>query len=336
VETSDLFVIALVVLIPAVILWGLFLSRTRTARSPGAALGIPMAMRPGQPDETLEGKRLERVMMGGFIFAAASALFIVAYWLPEAQRQESFKERFDEESIERGELIYSAPPVLEEDTDALAFKQQERRIALGQACISCHAAEGAGGPVLNGLVDPATGQRVEYMAPPLNNVFTRWDEEVVKFTIERGRPGTPMPAWGIEFGGSMTDQMINDVMNWLKTLPENQQGPPELPDGCDDPDPTGGANTLSCGKAIFEARCALCHGPEGQGKDTDTYYPGMALWQGKVKHLDLGQHKTTVINGRRFAFMPAFGEAPAQGITIPPFPLSDSQINAVVEYERSL
>jgi mono/diheme cytochrome c family protein len=336
VETSDLFVIALVVLIPAVILWGLFLSRTRTARSPGAALGIPMAMRPGQPDETLEGKRLERVMMGGFIFAAASALFIVAYWLPEAQRQESFKERFDEESIERGELIYSAPPVLEEDTDALAFKQQERRIALGQACISCHAAEGAGGPVLNGFVDPATGQRVEYMAPPLNNVFTRWDEEVVKFTIERGRPGTPMPAWGIEFGGSMTDQMINDVMNWLKTLPENQQGPPELPDGCDDPDPTGGANTLSCGKAIFEARCALCHGPEGQGKDTDTYYPGMALWQGKVKHLDLGQHKTTVINGRRFAFMPAFGEAPAQGITIPPFPLSGSQINAVVEYERSL
>jgi mono/diheme cytochrome c family protein len=336
VETSDLFVIALVVLIPAVILWGLFLSRTRTARSPGAALGIPMAMRPGQPDETLEGKRLERVMMGGFIFAAASALFIVAYWLPEAQRQESFKERFDEESIERGELIYSAPPVLEEDTDALAFKQQERRIALGQACISCHAAEGAGGPVLNGFVDPATGQRVEYMAPPLNNVFTRWDEEVVKFTIERGRPGTPMPAWGIEFGGSMTDQMINDVMNWLKTLPENNQGPPELPDGCDDPDPTGGANTLSCGKAIFEARCALCHGPEGQGKDTDTYYPGMALWQGKVKHLDLGQHKTTVINGRRFAFMPAFGEAPAQGITIPPFPLSDSQINAVVEYERSL
>jgi mono/diheme cytochrome c family protein len=336
VETSDLFVIALVVLIPAAILWGLFLSRTRTARSPGAALGIPMAMRPGQPDETLEGKRLERVMMGGFIFAAASALFIVAYWLPEAQRQESFKERFDEESIERGELIYSAPPVLEEDTDALAFKQQERRIALGQACISCHAAEGAGGPVLNGFVDPATGKRVEYMAPPLNNVFTRWDEEVVKFTIERGRPGTPMPAWGIEFGGSMTDQMINDVMNWLKTLPENNQGPPELPDGCDDPDPTGGANTLSCGKAIFEARCALCHGPEGQGKDTDTYYPGMALWQGKVKHLNLGQHKTTVINGRRFAFMPAFGEAPAQGITIPPFPLSDSQINAVVEYERSL
>jgi mono/diheme cytochrome c family protein len=335
-ETSDLFLIALVVLIPAALLWGLFLSRTRTARRPGAALGIPMAMRPGQSDEVLEGRRLERVMVGGFIFAAASALFIVAYWLPEAQRQEAFQERFDEESVERGELIFSAPPELEEDADASVFKEEERKIALGQACINCHGAEGAGGRVPNGYVDPVTGQRVQYVAPPLNNVFTRWDDEVVQFTIERGRPGTPMPAWGVAYGGSMTDQMVNDVMTWLRSLPGNQEAPGSLPEGCDDPDPTGGENTLSCGKAIFEARCAVCHGPEGQGKDEDIYYQGMALWEGKVKHLDLGQHKFTVINGRRFAFMPAFGEAPAQGIPVPPYPLTDNQINAVVEYERSL
>jgi mono/diheme cytochrome c family protein len=336
VETSDIVVIALVVLIPAVILWGLFLSRTRTARRPGSALGIPMAMRPGAADEILEGKRLERVMVGGFIFAAASALFIVAYWLPEAQRQEAFQERFDEESVERGKLIFEAPPPLEEDADPAAFKEEERRIALGQACINCHGAEGAGGLVPNGWVDPVTGERVQYRAPPLNNVFTRWDDEVVQFTIERGRPGTPMPAWGVEYGGSMTDQMVNDVMTWLRSLPENQEPPGDLPEGCDDPDPTGGANTLSCGKAIFEARCAVCHGPKAEGKDTDTYYQGMALWRGKVKHLDIGQHKFTVINGRRFAFMPPFGEAPAQGIPIPPYPLNENQINAVVEYERSL
>ena len=335
-ETSDIVVIALVILIPAAILWGLFLSRSRTARRPSSALGIPMAMRPGQPDENLEGKRLERVMVGGFIFAAASALFIVAYWLPEAQRQEAFQERFDEESVARGKLIYSAAPPLEEDISAAKFKEEERAIALGQSCVSCHAAEGAGGPVLNGFIDPVTGKRVEYIAPPLNNVFTRWDDEVVKFTIERGRPGTPMPAWGVLYGGSMTDQMINDVMNWIRTLPGNQEAPGGIPADCEDPDPTGGENTLSCGKAIFEARCAVCHGPKGEGKDTDTYHQGMALWKGKVHHLDIGQHKFTVINGRRFAFMPAFGEAPEQGIPVPPYPLTDSQINAVVEYERSL
>jgi mono/diheme cytochrome c family protein len=336
VETSDIVLIALVVLIPAVILWGLFINRTRTARRPSTALGIPAAMRPGQADETLEGKRLERVMIGGFIFAAASALFIVAYWLPETQRQESFQERFDEESVERGKLIFQAAPPLEEDADAAAFKEEERAIALGQACINCHGAEGAGGRVPNGFVDPVSGQRVQYNAPPLNNVFTRWDDEVVQFTIERGRPGTPMPAWGVAYGGSMTSQMVQDVMNWIRSLPGNQEAPGDLPEGCDDPDPTGGENTLSCGKAIFEARCAVCHGPEGQGKDSDPYYQGMALWQGKVQHLSIGQHKTTVINGRRFAFMPAFGETPAQGIPIPPYPLTENQINAVVEYERSL
>jgi len=335
VETSDIVVIALVVVIPAALLWGLFISRTRP-KKPGAALGIPMAMRPGEPDETLEGKRLDLILTAGVLFSVASAAFIVVYWLPEAERQEAFQERFDEESVERGELIFAAPPPLEEDAGALEFKQEERKIALGQACINCHGGGAAGGEVPNGFVDPVTGQRVAYKAPPLNNVFTRWDEEVVRFTIQRGRPGTPMPAWGIEFGGSMTDQMIEDVMNWLKSLPENQQPPGELPEGCDDPDPTGGANTLSCGKAIFEARCAVCHGPKGQGKDTETYYQGMALWQGKVQHLTIGQHKFTVINGRRFAFMPPFGEAPAQGIPIPPYPLTDSQINAVIEYERSL
>jgi mono/diheme cytochrome c family protein len=330
VEQGDIILIALIVLIPAALLWGLFLSRTR-APKPGAALGIPLAMRPGQPDESLEGKRLDRILAGGVVFSIASAAFIVAYWLPEAQRQESFIDRFDEESVERGELIFSAPPVLDDDVGALEFKAEERKISLGQACVMCHGGGAAGGEV-DPWVDPVTGDEVVYKAPPLNNVFTRWDEEVVRFTIERGRPGTPMPAWGVQFGGSMTDQMITDVMNWLKSL-EGNQAPPELPEGCDDP---GVTNAESCGKAIFEARCAICHGPEGQGKDTEIYYPGLALWEGKVLHLSEDQHKTTIINGRRFAFMPAFGEAPAQGIVLPPFPLIESQINAVLEYERGL
>jgi hypothetical protein len=45
---------------------------------------------------------------------------------------------------------------------------------------------------------------------------------------------------------------------------------------------------------------------------------------------------TTVRNGRRFAFMPPFAEAPTQGIPAPTYPLTDKQIQAVVTYERSL
>jgi mono/diheme cytochrome c family protein len=334
-EQNDVIVIALILILGAAMLWGVFLRSTTRPKSPAAQLGIPRALRPGETDEKLEGRRLQRVQVGGVIATVAIALFIPAYWLPEADRQEAFQERFDEESVERGELIYSAPPELEEDADAAAFREEERAISLGQACINCHGPDGEGGTATPDFLDPVTQQTVVYRAPPLNNVFTRWDEEVIKFTIERGRPGTPMPAWGVAFGGSMTDQMINDVINWLRTLPDNSQAP-EISEECGDPDPVGGENTLQCGKEIFEARCAVCHGPEGQGKESEPYYQGMALWQGDVAALPKSQHLLTVINGRRFSFMPNFSESPAQGIPIPPYPLSDSQINAVVEYERSL
>jgi hypothetical protein len=59
-----------------------------------------------------------------------------------------------------------------------------------------------------------------------------------------------------------------------------------------------------------------------------------------VRHLAKEQgrdsHFFTIVNGRRFAFMPPFGEAPAQGIPLPPNPLTDDQIRAVMEYERTL
>lgn len=334
-EQNDVIVIALILILGAAVLWAVFLRSTTRPKSPAAQLGIPRAMRPGETDEKLEGRRLQRVQVGGVIATVAIALFIPAYWLPETDRQEAFQERFDEESVDRGELIYSQPPPLEEDIEPAAYKEEERAIALGQSCVRCHGAEGAGGLADPRFLDPVTGRTVDYAAPPLNNVFTRWDEEVIRFTIQRGRPGTPMPAWGVEFGGSMTEQMVDDVMNWIRSLPGNSEAP-EISENCQDPDPVGGQNTLECGQEIFEARCAVCHGPQGQGKDEEPYRQGMALWQGKVQHLPRSQHLLTVLNGRRFAFMPAFAEAPAQGIPVPPYPLTESQIEAVVEYERSL
>jgi mono/diheme cytochrome c family protein len=155
-------------------------------------------------------------------------------------------------------------------------------------------------------------------------VFTRWDEDMVRFTIERGRPGTPMPAWSVEFGGPMTTQMIDDVIAWLHSLPENNQPPAELASD-------------ATGKEIFEARCAVCHGPKGQGKEDPTgWYQGMALWKGDVKHLTKTQHLDAILGIRRWGFMPAFAEAPPQNIPVPPYPLTQKQIEAVMAYERTL
>jgi mono/diheme cytochrome c family protein len=173
------------------------------------------------------------------------------------------------------------------------------------------------------FVPPGETEPVSYQAPPLNNVFQRWDEEVIRFTIERGRPGTPMPAWGVQYGGSMTTQMVDDVITWLKTLEGNQNGPPELAKD-------------ATGQEIFEARCALCHGDNASGKEDVLWHQGMALWKGDVKHLTEQQHLATIRNGRRFAFMPPFAEAPSQGVPVPTYPLTDEQIEAVMAYERTL
>jgi mono/diheme cytochrome c family protein len=351
VDTATVLVVTLVVLLPAAILWAIYISRTGRARRPNAILRIPQAMRPAQPDEVLEGPRLQRIQAWGLVATVATAAFIPLYWLPEQQRQESFVDRFNEESVRRGALIFAVPPELEEDASAEQFKEEERALSLGQSCANCHGAsantaEGeiipedtsetaAGGLATPAFTDPVTGRTVAYTAPPLNTVFSRWDREVVKFTIERGRPGTPMPAWGVEFGGSMTEMMVNDVINWLRDI---QVPPPEISQSCVNPSPIG---LERCGQEIFEARCAVCHGPEGQGKEgrgtqSDPWFQGMALWKGDVGHLPENLHETTIINGRRFAFMPPFGEAPAQGIPIPPNPLTAKQIQAVMAYERTL
>lgn len=352
-DSTELLLIGLL-LVTALLMWGIFLARAGKPGKPAVLLGIPKAMRPAEPDDKLEGPRLTRIMSWGVIATMATAVFIPAYWLGELQRQEAFVERFDDESLERGALIFADPPELPEESDPQAFRQAERALALGMGCASCHggvdeedpANSALGGQAEGGFVDPVSGKNVNYQAPPLQNVFQRWDEEVIRFTIERGRPGTPMPTWGVEYGGPMTTLMVDDVINWLKSLPGNQEGPAPVSEECKNP---AKEDRMSCGEEIFTARCVVCHGPQAQGKEgvapkpekgadpeLALWYPGLALWKGDVRHLDRDLHITTVRNGRRYAFMPAFAEAPPQGIIAPAYPLTDKQIEAVVTYERSL
>lgn len=328
------------------LMWGIFLARAGKPGKPSVILGIPRAMRPGQPDEHLEGPRLMRIQGWWIVATLALAVFIPAYWLGEIQRQEAFAERFNEESARRGSIIFSVPPDLPEESNPQEFKALEEEIALGMGCAQCHgpvdeedpANSAAGGQVA--FTDPVSGKDVTWQAPPLQNVFQRWDEDLIRFTIEQGRPGTPMPTWGVEYGGPMTSQMIDDVIAWMASLPGNQEAPPKLSAECEKP---AKKDYVSCGEEIFTTRCAVCHGPQGQGKEQEApqgekplWYQGLALWKGDANHLPRLQHVTTIRNGRRFAFMPAWAEAPAQGIVAPAYPLTDEQIEAVVTYERNL
>jgi len=336
VSSNEIVTIILIIVVPSALLWAGFYFRTRTPESKRARLSaIPRAMRPPPTDDFLETKRLDRVRIGGIVALFSVTIFIIAYWLPERQRQTAFAQQITAESIHRGSVIFQPPATLPPNATPQQFNKLEESISLGMGCANCHGAKGEGGQAP--YTDPITGKNVVWNAPPLNNVFQRWDDTVVEFTIKQGRPGTPMPTWGTQYGGPMTDQMVADVMNWLHSLPTNNQAPTGIPNSCQKP---SGKTMLTCGKKIFAARCAVCHGPQGQGKDmsgksyNQRWFQGLALWHGKVHHLTKDQQYTTIVNGRRYAFMPPWGKAPSQGIPVPPFPLTNQQIQAVEKYER--
>lgn len=123
-------------------------------------------------------------------------------------------------------------------------------VARGQAdyqiyCAVCHGEQGEGYAAdnANALAHPA------FLA-----VAT---DEFLKSAIVRGRPGTPMSAWGVEWGGPLDDASADDLVAYLRAY---AQGPPL--------DVHEDVVTGEADRALgtYEAKCASCHGPEGEGQ----------------------------------------------------------------------
>jgi len=192
---------------------------------------IAPAMRPGYSDEELERKVLERYMGWGIVFTAFFAIFLPLYWLNEPNRQTSFTEAAAVASYERGHDLYV------------------------ENCALCHGAEGKGGGA-SSTYDPTDS----WPAPNLTTIAVRYDgtpvaqdiRDYIETTIHRGRPGTPMPAWGAEYGGPMTDQQVSDITDWilLQQVEEAAEADP--------------ASNVS-GEELYQQNCTKCHGEELEG-----------------------------------------------------------------------
>lgn len=87
-------------------------------------------------------------------------------------------------------------------------------------------------------------------------------------------------------------------------------GEPQAQDG-------GGGSTD--GQTIFEENCATCHGASGEGGTGPAFADGAVA----EKYPDVADQKEIVVNGK--------GGMPSWEGT-----LSDAEIDAVIEYERSL
>jgi mono/diheme cytochrome c family protein len=192
--------------------------------------GLPTNFSRGDPDSVLEGHRLTRIG----VWAVASAIFItgflVVYFVAEPFRGAAYGKKFLNASLERGEV---------------EFRPNTAEGEAGANCAQCHGPEGEGGFA---ATDPS------WPAPPLNNVFKRFTRDEILRIVRMGRPGTPMPSWGIEFGGPLNEQKIEDVVNFVEDIQLAENKHWELP------------KEVRSGRDVFERKCAVCHGDNAKGQ----------------------------------------------------------------------
>ncbi|HEX4863033.1 MAG TPA: c-type cytochrome [Acidimicrobiales bacterium] len=289
------------------------------SRSGGRPPKVPASLRPGETDDVLEGRRLNKIMMLGFLVVVFFALFLPVYWFFEPQRMNAKEARFHEQSVERGSKYYA----LHQDavTGAENFEAIE--------CARCHGLNATGGN--NEFLNPSTGQKTLVQVPPLNTVYAKFEANKESFgfpvvkdarqfvmeTIERGRPGTDMPTWGSEYGGPLTEQQIEDIVNWLETIQQ--------------PLPT----TLSGdGKSLFDQVCATCHGPGGSGGVGPAFVKGAVVERFPNRDDHIAFVKAGSVAGQQYG-VGGLGTGhmpPKGGYTA----LTDQQIAQIVDYERGL
>lgn len=158
--------------------------------------------KPYYDDEGLEGPRLTRSLSTGLVLLAVVAVGLPLYWLNEPSRQKGAVANFDQTFVTRGSRLFA--PTAEG----------------GYNCAGCHGDKGIGGSAPFTLADSNAKfvASVTWQAPALNTVLLRFSKDEVKDILTYGRPGTPMPAWGLAGGGPLTDQQLDELVSYLGSI----------------------------------------------------------------------------------------------------------------------
>ncbi len=219
-------------------------------------------------------------------------------------------------------------------------------------CAACHGPRGAADTVLVQYLRPAPrdfAAGVFHLVSTANGIPT--DTDLLR-TLERGLPGSTMPSFDW-----LPEEDLRGLVRYVRHLAIEGRAYHLLADAraagrslsvadaqaratrAMQPGPEIGvpnatandAATLAAGRAVYAARCAACHGPEGKGfgDETTPLAKGGLAWPrdfsaGVLK----GGASAHAIAMRVRAGMPAAG--------MPAIDLPDEETAAVVAYTRSL
>jgi cbb3-type cytochrome c oxidase subunit III len=214
-------------------------------------------------------------------------------------------------SLRRSELPDSFWPKDRVRTERLGQREfaGDGATLYGAFCAACHGPRGEGMRFAGMPPFPAIGN-ADFLAIA--------SDEFLRRTIEHGRPGRRMPAWGAMEGG-LRPAEIEALIVHLRELAGGVACEP------DTARPRWARGDLAEGAQLFAAQCAQCHGDRGQGAE------GLAL----ANRALLAEASDTYLfesirRGRRETTMPAFGSAsPVRPA------LSDREIESLVTFIRS-
>lgn len=162
----------------------------------GSEIELAPNRKPYYNDEDMETKRLDISLAAGLGTLAIVALSLPLYWLGEPGRQDGRDEFTIAQFAGRGEGLYE------------------------ELCAACHSVGGVGGVAPYTILDDAGRfvQSSDWTAPALTTVLHRFDVEELTNILQYGRPQSPMPAWGGLGGGPLTDQQLEEIIEYIKRI----------------------------------------------------------------------------------------------------------------------
>jgi mono/diheme cytochrome c family protein len=174
-----------------------------------AGPSAPPSRRPGPTDEALEGPLLEKYQVAGVALTVFLAVLLPFLYLREPVRQRAAAEKELSESVRLGHATYE------------------------EFCSRCHGDQAQGGTVKRYVTPGVKGAKpTDVQAPDLREIHSRHPDEdvgaVAWEAIQKGRPPTPMPTWGVRYGGPMNDQQITDLVNYLLSIQSDDKERPLL------------------------------------------------------------------------------------------------------------
>ena len=182
-------------------------SAREKARRAGSS--APPSRRPGPTDEALEGPLLERYQVAGVALTVFLAILLPFLYLREPVRQKAAASKELTESVRLGQATFT------------------------EFCARCHGPNAEGGVVKRYVTPGVKGAKpTDVQAPNLHEVYSRHQDQDVAAvaweTIQKGRPPTPMPTWGVRYGGPMNDQQITDLVNYILSIQSDDKERPLL------------------------------------------------------------------------------------------------------------